>query len=209
MFQILSHDALLTHGTLRSKMHLARSRQFSDRHKWNVTKTPEGLEIDQFDTFGTTYLVVAQGTDHVASLRLRHASAGNMVQQAFPDFWGRHGHTLQDKPEVTRLCSAPHVSGLQRQLGVARLLLGLCRHCRASDQPTIFGIVFPAVARNLSRAGWAPAIIDQQGVGRASLLLSSWTATASVDWTLQEAVASLEDKLEDQTIPVMEVRAVA
>jgi N-acyl-L-homoserine lactone synthetase len=193
MFQILSHDALTTHDTLRAQMHLARSQQFCDRHKWAVTTTPEGFEIDQFDAPGTRYLVTSDRGGHAASLRLRAARDGNMVEQAFPDLWAPHGHALRDLPEVTRLCATPGLGGVRRRLAVSRLLLGLCRHCRADGHPTIFGLIFPSVARTLTRAGWAPDIVASRPLADQTLLLARWTATAVVDWTLQEAISALED----------------
>lgn len=209
MFQILSHDALLTHTTLRAQMHLARSQQFCDRHKWNVNRTPDGLEIDQFDTAGTRYLVVSDRGGHAASLRLRAARDGNMVQQAFPALWDRHGHSLQDLPEVTRLCATPGLRGAHRRLAVSHLLLGLCRHCRSDGHPTIFGLIFPSVARTLTRAGWPPEVIASQSHGDQTLLLARWTATAVVDWTLQETTERLEDAQVNQIRSARDVRAVA
>jgi N-acyl-L-homoserine lactone synthetase len=209
MFQILSHDELTTHAMLRSQMHLARSQQFCDRHKWAVTTTPEGFEIDQFDAPGTRYLVTSDHGGHAASLRLRTARDGNMVEQAFPDLWAPHVHDLRDLPEVTRLCATPGLGGARRRLAVSRLLLGLCRHCRTDGHPTIFGLIFPTVARTLTRAGWAPEIIASQAHGNQTLLLARWTATAAVDWTLQESIEQLEDAEAGRHEGLIAVRAAA
>lgn len=209
MFQILSRDALMMRSALHAQMHRARGQQFGDRHKWNVTRTLDGFEIDQFDTAGTRYLVVQDGDAHAASLRLRAARDGSMVEQAFAGLWDRHGHALADKVEVTRLCAAPDLDASRRKLAVARLLLGLCRHCRATGEPEIFGLVFPSVARTLDRAGWACDVIGTQDHDGKTLILARWTATAIVDWTLQESIARLEDRVNDRyDVPII-LRAVA
>jgi len=153
--------------------------------------------------------VVSNAGGHAASLRLRAARDGNMVEQAFPALWAQHGQDLRTLPEVTRLCATPALSGLQRRLAVSRLLLGLCRHCRADGHPTIFGLIFPSVGRTLTRAGWPPEIVASQPHGNQTLLLARWTATAVVDWTLQETVAQLADTQAEKLASATGLRAVA
>ncbi|MCF3975072.1 hypothetical protein [Paracoccus salsus] len=54
--------------------------------------------------------IYAEGLRHLASVRLRHACDGSMVERHFPVFWRRHTAALQRLPEVTRLCTAPHAA---------------------------------------------------------------------------------------------------
>lgn len=209
MFEVLSYSDLLNAPTLRRNIHCDRMQQFHNRHGWGVSVTRDGLEIDQFDKEGTIYCVVRDGPSHQASLRLREARDGNMVEQAFGQFWNGHARALRGAVEVTRLVSSRESHGTFRQLSVAELLLGMCRHSRATDRPDLFGVIFPSVARALSRTGWAPEILDQMGKGRDKLLLARWTATAAVDWTLQETVACLTDRAEALEAEMQVGRAVA
>jgi acyl homoserine lactone synthase len=209
VFEVLSYEALLTDPKIRRAVHFDRMQQFHDRHGWAVSVTCDGLEIDQFDASGTTYCMVRAGSFHHASLRLRDASDGNMVEQAFGQFWANHGRDLRDKVEVTRLVSSYHVQGTFRQLSVAELLLGMCRHSRKYGQPELFGVVFPSVARTLKRIGWEPDIIDSMDHGRSKLLLARWTASAQVDWALQETIATLTDRVEALQQDRGDVREVA
>jgi N-acyl-L-homoserine lactone synthetase len=69
---------------------------------------------------------------------------------------------------------------------VSELLLGLCRHCRRAGIGSIFGVVFPAVARVIRQAGWTGAVLNEMRGAEGSLLLMQWTPGELVAWTIQE-----------------------
>jgi N-acyl-L-homoserine lactone synthetase len=189
MFQVMSHSALIAAGPLRESMLRHRALQFVERHGWSLPLSG-GFEIDEFDGPGTDYAVTAEGPRHVASVRLRHAANGSMLERHFPVFWRRHAGALRELHEVTRLCTAPRAASEWRREALGELLVGLCGHCLAVGKERFFGVVYPSVARSLDRAGWRPEIIDRAEIQGESLVLATWTASHRIYWDLQSALDS-------------------
>lgn len=152
----------------------------------------EGLEIDDFDVLGTTYCLVHLNERHQASLRLRRAADGTMLERAFGDVWARHGGDLAGGLEVTRLCSGRFLAEPVRQAATVELLLGLCRFGVTSGQRDLFGIVYPAVARTIQRAGWECEVMDRFEHDGRAIVLARWECSSLVDWQLQERLETLE-----------------
>lgn len=186
MFSVLDIGELEASARLRRSMLDARTQQFVDRHGWELRTNHEGLEVDQFDVHGTIYCVSHEGDQHAASVRLRHADDGSMVEEVFRPFWERHGARLAASHEVTRFCCTPGLEVQAQASGVSELLLGLHEFCRTVDIEEFFGVIFPSVARNLALRGWPPAVIDEMGVGRGRLLLCVWQPTSAVLVALRE-----------------------
>ncbi|WP_161555997.1 acyl-homoserine-lactone synthase [Mangrovicoccus ximenensis] len=179
---------------LAASVHRDRAAQFVARHGWPLVLTGEGREVDSFDAPGTEYLVAARAGRHLASLRLRRASAGSMAQAAFPDVWRRHGGGLSQMSEVTRLCSAPGLGALDCRAAIAELLIALCRHGRQSGQERLFGVVYPGVARGIARSGWHSERLDSFETDGRETWLCRWDCTAAADWALQESAARLAER---------------
>ena len=109
-----------------------------------------------------------------------------MVETCFPDLWSDSASRLRGSHEVTRFCAAPDLGAERRLDVVSDLLLGLCRHCRATGVDSFFGIVFPSVARNLRQNGWPARVLDQSRDASGTLLLAEWEVTEFVAWDIQE-----------------------
>jgi acyl-homoserine lactone synthase len=162
-----------------------RTDQFVDRHGWPLHLDAEGLEIDQYDDDAATYCIVEQDGRHIASVRLRPAAAGCMVDDHFPEL-RMPGQSLRKGVEITRFCAAPGLSPDARLTAVSDLLLGLCRHCQRNGIGNVFGVVFPAVARVIRQSGWAGALLNEIDGADGRLLLMQWTPSERVAWTIQE-----------------------
>jgi N-acyl-L-homoserine lactone synthetase len=184
MFQIMSLADLTAAPMLRQSMLRHRAQQFVGRHGWSLRLTGD-LEIDEFDADGTRYGILSEDGRHLASIRLRHARDGSMVERFFPSFWDDHRALLRDLPEVTRLCIAPRSDPDWRSDALVELLVGLCGHCLRAGTDRFFGIVYPSVARNLARAGWPPAVIGQRKRQGDDLVLAVWTVSHRTHWDLQ------------------------
>jgi acyl homoserine lactone synthase len=182
MLKVLDHSRLTQDPRLADSMLRDRAAQFVERHGWNLSLGPEGHEVDEFDAPGTIYCILEEDRRHLASVRLRPARDGSMVERHFRPLWDAFGSELHPSWEVTRLLLAPGRAG-QNALG--ELLIGLCGLCLRQGIPSFFGVVFPSVARVLSRAGWAPRILGRLERDGETLLLASWQATHLVHWTLQ------------------------
>lgn len=186
MFHAVNLSSLNLLKDIHDTMFRDRARQFIGRHKWPLKLAPSGFEVDDFDDHLTTYCVAEQDAVHQASLRLRPAVAGSMVERHFSELWARSADRLSGGVEVTRFCAAPTLSPNQRLIAVSDLLLGLCRHCQKTEIRTFFGVVFPSVARVIRQSGWAPTVIDHMQDASGTLLLCEWTASELVAWTIQE-----------------------
>lgn len=186
MFHALDLMSLEGMDDVRCSMFTDRAHQFVKRHKWPLPLGPTGLEVDEFDDPQTTYCVVEERGRHQASLRLRPANAGSMVEQHFPSMWRVSEGRLRGGTEATRFCASPALSPDERSTAVSDLLLGLCRHCQCAGIGTFFGVVFPAVARVIKQCGWKPTIINQMQDQSSVLLLAEWSASERVAWGIQE-----------------------
>ncbi len=188
MFLAVDQAELAEIPALRRSMLGHRAGQFVRRHGWPLRLDAEGLEIDEYDDGRATYCVVEDEGRHLASVRLRPAASGCMVEEHFPELWLR-GQGLRGGVEITRFCAACAAPGLgadERLTAVSELLLGLCRHCRRAGIGSIFGVVFPAVARVIRQAGWAGTVHNEMRGAEASLLLVQWTPSELVAWAIQE-----------------------
>ncbi len=185
MFLTVDQRELESCGNLRRSMFGHRAQQFVERHGWPIRLDPEGLEIDEYDDEHATYCVAAEEAQHLASVRLRPAAYGCMVETHFPDLWLR-GDGLRRAVEITRFCAAPGLDPDARLTAVSDLLLGLCRHCQQAGIGSIFGVVFPAVARVIRQAGWTGTVLNEVRAGDERLLLVQWTPSEMVAWAIQE-----------------------
>jgi N-acyl-L-homoserine lactone synthetase len=160
-----------------------RTQQFVTRHQWRLQLDACGLETDEYDDDLTTYCVVADSGMHRASLRLRPAHRDSMVERHFPSLWRPE---LRAGVEVTRFCAAPFLSSDERASAVSELLLGMCRHCQRTKIDSIFGVVFPAVARVIEQAGWPGVRLSEMRSPDGLLLLARWTPSDLAAWSIQE-----------------------
>lgn len=184
-------------GVHRS-MFTDRARQFIARHKWPLAVQATGFEVDEFDDGRTTYCIVEDGDRHQASLRLRPADAGSMVERHFSQMWRGSADRLRGGVEVTRFCASPALSPDERLMAVSDLLLGLCRHCQRTGVETFFGVVFPSAARVIRQSGWTPTVIGRMDDPTGVLLLCEWSASEMVAWNIQECREQREQVWSDR-----------
>ena len=116
--------------------------------------------------------------DTIASVRLRPAATGSMVEDHFAGLWLR-GQGLRKGVEITRFCAAPGLGADDRLTAVSELLLGLCRHCQRTGIDSIFGVVFPASGAGDPARPAGPAAVlgrDARRPRAGHLLLVQWIA---------------------------------
>jgi N-acyl-L-homoserine lactone synthetase len=183
LFSALYHSDLEQKRDLFCSMLSDRAQQFVARLKWPLKIDECGLERDEYDDNFATYCVVAESGVHRASLRLREAGRGSMVERYFSNLWQPE---LRSSVEITRFCAAPFLSPQSRALAVSELLLGMCRHCQRKKIESLFGVVFPAVARVIEQAGWPGVRLNGMRTAEGLLLLMRWTPNDLVAWSIQE-----------------------
>jgi N-acyl-L-homoserine lactone synthetase len=111
---------------LKDTMHKHRYQQFCDRLGWGLPKNDHPYEVDQFDDSSSRYIYVHDDNVHVASVRLRHANFGTMIESCFfrqlpktQDFILRNRAKCF---EITRLVTAPSADTIARRNACKALL---------------------------------------------------------------------------------------
>lgn len=183
MLKVLDYAELACCRQLCDSMLRDRATQFVDRHQWDLPLAAGGREMDEFDAPGTIYCILEEGMTHLASVRLRAAQDGSMVERHFRPLWATFGPELREEWEVSRLLLSPARVGRD---AIGDLLIGLCGLCLGRNIPSFFGVIFLSVARTLTWAGWPPRILGRLERGGETLLLARWEATHLVHWSLQE-----------------------
>jgi hypothetical protein len=91
MLKVLDHSRLTQDPRLADSMLRDRAAQFVERHGWNLSLGPDGHEVDEFDAPGTIYCILEEDRRHLASVRLRPARDGSMVERHFRPLWDAFG----------------------------------------------------------------------------------------------------------------------
>lgn len=119
----------------RTQMHLLRTEVFAKRLGWDVTVTPEGLEVDQFDALPSARYILAQGQDGAvdACWRLLPTLGPYMLRDVFPQLMhGSQAPAAADVWELSRFAvatdrlSADESAG-NHQVGFGELSIELMR----------------------------------------------------------------------------------
>lgn len=134
-----------------------RRAQFVDRLGWDLCVSPEGLETDEYDIDGTTFLVVHEALRHIGSCRVRPVGAGTMLidhfSEVFPDAAAFLAQQSGRIWELTRFCRSPRANPREAKemLGLLAEMLDAFR-----DENGITGfvaVVYPEIGRFLNRIG--------------------------------------------------------
>lgn len=142
---------------LAASILLDRGAQFVGRLGWDLCVSPEGLETDQYDGEGTTYLVLHEGSRHVGSCRVRPVSAGTMLldhfRGTFPGARAFLEGQCQRVYELTRFCRSPR-SGKEEGRSMLDHMAEMLDAFRDAHRLTGFvAVVYPEVARFLDMIG--------------------------------------------------------
>ena len=143
--------------TVLESLFLDRGAQFVRRLGWDLCVTPNGAEIDEYDSEGTTYLVVHKDGRHIGSCRMRPVSAGTMIvdhfREVFPGavmFLCGQEHRVY---ELTRFCRSPKASKEEAR-EMLEIMAEMIDSFRDENGLTGFvAVVYPEIARFLSSIG--------------------------------------------------------
>ena len=156
------HDSELTLG-----MHRLRGRVFKERLDWDVSVS-DGLEIDQYDTFKPTYLLVLEQSDVVGCVRLLPTTGRNMLADTFPVLLdGNPAPKAARIWESSRFCvdtksvAATAENGLRKATFL--LFAAMIEWGQQHDLQAIATVTDLRMERILRRAGWH---LDRLGTPR-------------------------------------------
>lgn len=91
-------------------MHRDRARIFVEAWRWPLAVTPEGLEVDQYDTDDAIYLVDFDAEcAHLASMRLLPTTRPHLMTDLFPGLCAEGPVVGDDVWEISRLCTSPEL----------------------------------------------------------------------------------------------------
>lgn len=158
----LLHDSELTMG-----MHRLRGRVFKERLDWDVSVV-DGLEIDQYDAFKPTYLLMVERREVVGCVRLLPTTGRNMLADTFPMLLDGHSAPRAANIwESSRFCvdtknvAAAAANGLREATFL--LFAAMIEWGQQCDVQAIATVTDLRMERILRRAGWH---LDRLGTPR-------------------------------------------
>ena len=158
----LLHDPELTMG-----MHRLRGRVFKERLDWDVSVS-NGLEIDQYDAFKSTYLLALEQSELVGCVRLLPTTGRNMLADTFPVLLDGHAAPKAVRIwESSRFCvdTKNVATSVENGLREATFLLfaAMIEWGQERDLQAIATVTDLRMERILRRAGWH---LDRLGTPR-------------------------------------------
>jgi acyl homoserine lactone synthase len=144
-------------------MHRLRKRVFKDRLGWNVSVTPGGLEVDDFDLPEAVYLLAVSDDGRViGNWRLLPSTGPTMIRKVWPQFldsidmprsplvWEASRFAVSSSDEQSAKGMA------QTNLATQELFCGLTELCLLCDIREIFTMYDLRIARLLKRLDCNP-----------------------------------------------------
>ncbi|WP_407123482.1 acyl-homoserine-lactone synthase [Bradyrhizobium sp. STM 3561] len=180
----LLHDSELTLG-----MHRLRGRVFKERLDWDVSVS-DGLEIDQFDTFGPTYLLALEQGDVVGCVRLLPTTGRNMLADTFPVLLdGNPAPKATTIWESSRFCVDTETVAATAENGLRKatflLFAAMIEWGQQHNLQAIATVTDLRMERILRRAGWH---LDRLGMPRQ---IGSTKAVAGLLPITEEALGTI------------------
>ncbi|WP_439400350.1 acyl-homoserine-lactone synthase (plasmid) [Bradyrhizobium sp. PMVTL-01] len=180
----LLHDSELTLG-----MHRLRRRVFKDRLDWDVSVS-NGLEIDPYDTFRPTYLLVLEQNDVVGCVRLLPTTGRNMLADTFPVLLdGNPAPKATTIWESSRFCVDTKSAAATAENGLRKatflLFAAMIEWGQQRNLQAIATVTDLRMERILRRAGWH---LDRLGMPRQ---IGSTTAVAGLLPITKEAFGAI------------------
>ncbi len=146
------------------EMHKVRKLIFSDRMKWNVNISKEGLEIDDFDLPESVYILSRDQIGRVCGVwRMLPTTSPSMIRNIWPEFletlpiecddniWelSRFGVHLYDDGSAEHINNVSHIT--------AELIIGLLKVCNMAGINHVYTMYNRQIARSVGRIGFAAA----------------------------------------------------
>ncbi|WP_377830908.1 acyl-homoserine-lactone synthase (plasmid) [Bradyrhizobium lupini] len=186
---VRSRAALLRDSELTLGMHRLRGRVFKERLDWDVSVS-DGLEIDQYDTFKPTYLLVLEQNDVVGCVRLLPTTGRNMLADTFPMLLdGNPAPMATTIWESSRFCVDTKSAAATAENGLRKatflLFAAMIEWGRQHNLHAIATVTDLRMERILRRAGWP---LDRLGTPRQ---IGPTTAVAGLLPITEEALGAI------------------
>lgn len=149
---------------LRNSVFTDRARQFIGRHSWDLSVTPEGYEIDEYDDDGSEYLIVHDKGDHLTSCRLRPFSVRTMLLDHFSEIFPNAEPFLRQQSgslfELTRFLRSPKLTAREGAAALIEFAQGLDHYRDEHGSVGFVAVVYPGVSRFLRQSGVRFLVLD-------------------------------------------------
>lgn len=186
---VRTRTALLHDSELMMGMHRLRGRVFKERLDWDVS-VADGLEIDEYDTFRPTYLLVIERREVVGCVRLLPTMGRNMLADTFPLLLDGHAAPRAANIwESSRFCvdtknvAATAEHGLREATFL--LFAAMIEWGQQCDLQAIATVTDLRMERILRRAGWH---LDRLGTPRQ---IGTTTAVAGLLPVTDDALGAI------------------
>ncbi len=155
---VRTRTALLHDSELMMGMHRLRGRVFKERLDWDVS-VAGGLEVDQYDTFQPTYLLVVERREVVGCVRLLPTTGHNMLADTFPVLLDGHAAPRAANVwESSRFCVDTKTVAATAENGLREatflLFAAMIEWGQQYDLQAIATVTDLRMERILRRAGW-------------------------------------------------------
>ncbi len=130
-----------------------RKRVFVDLLGWDVPHD-DRIERDEFDHDDSEYLIFAQGSDHIASLRLLRTDRRHLLGTVFPELCEGDVPTGPDIREISRFCISPRHRGEVRLQARRLLATALTEYALLNGLTAYTAVAHISRMSNLFATGW-------------------------------------------------------
>lgn len=154
----LSRSAILNNSELNLPMHRLRRRVFRERLDWDVSVS-DGLEIDQYDSAVSTYLLCLDQKRVVGCVRLMPTTGPNMLADTFAILLdGRAAPKSEQIWESSRFCvdtqSTEETTANGLRHATFMLFAAMIEFGQRRQLQSIATVTDTRMERILRRAGW-------------------------------------------------------
>lgn len=151
---ILAGDNMRSSHILRN-MFEARKRVFVDLLRWDIPVIDDRFEIDQFDDYHATYLILTDaGGGHLASCRLLPTQRPHILETLFPGLCDGPIPQGPDIYEITRFCLDRSVKGAERRKARNRLVSAIADYALQHGITSYTGVAEPGWFEQIKGFGW-------------------------------------------------------
>lgn len=155
--QVFTKSEQPTNAALFEAMHRQRHHVFAVELGWSDLRSPDGLEVDQFDDDHARYLIAHEGDEVFGSLRLLPAWRRSMLSECWPAQLAPAERTMEGGVwEWTRWC--PGSTARPRALLSSRraLILAAVEFGQREGAHRFVTLCETKFVEQLEALGWAP-----------------------------------------------------
>ncbi|MCS3433519.1 acyl-homoserine-lactone synthase [Klebsiella sp. BIGb0407] len=134
----------------------SRYEIFSQRLGWSVF-VDDGKEYDQYDNDNATYIIISEGDETLASVRLIETKHPHLLTGSFHNYFLCKSHSTI---EATRFFVRKKIASSKEPI-CQILLIAMIEYCMITGHSSIMAIVGSGMSKVLDRYKWPHEIIEE------------------------------------------------